>query len=270
VSVRPDLANDFMPKAAPKNGIHSSNTINLQTGQIEDVYEDGTRKVIRKATPQEIARAGHVPNEGRQEPLVQVQQPDGSIEYVPRSQASGMKAPNRAAQGSASLKKAVATNQTNLSVIDDALSELQKYPDAIGLKRGVGDNINQRLDPKGVAARAALMNISSLLIHDRSGAAVTAAEFPRLKPFIPAITDSYAAAKTKLEKLKQAIASESAALGQQLGSEAAPITPGAPPRGGSSGDIDLRNSPTLSSLDRARAKRDPKFAAWLMSQGITP
>jgi hypothetical protein len=58
-----------------------------------------------------------------------------------------------------------------------------------------------RMDPKGVAARAAITNLGSAILHDRSGAAVTAAEFPRLQPFIPSMEDSYDTARTKLRAL---------------------------------------------------------------------
>lgn len=62
VAVRPDLANDFMPKAPPKPAtIHTPSQLNMQTGDIEDVYDDGHRVVVRKATPAEIAKASHVP-----------------------------------------------------------------------------------------------------------------------------------------------------------------------------------------------------------------
>jgi hypothetical protein len=55
-----------------------------------------------------------------------------------------------------------------------------------------------RMDPKGIAARAAVFNLGSLKIHDRSGAAVTASETPRLLPFIPTPGDSAKTVKTKL------------------------------------------------------------------------
>jgi hypothetical protein len=63
----------------------------------------------------------------------------------------------------------------------------------------IGDKALQKLDPKGVATRAAIANIGSMVIHERSGAAVTAAEYPRLRPFIPKVTDDQATAEKKLK-----------------------------------------------------------------------
>lgn len=94
--------------------------------------------------------------------------------------------------------KAYVENSQAMRKIDDALAEAKLYPDAFGVTRIAGETINQRMDPKGVKARALVADIGSLKIHDRSGAAVTAAETPRLLPFIPQITDKYETIKTKL------------------------------------------------------------------------
>ena len=69
---------------------------------------------------------------------------------------------------------------------------------ATGLKNYLPDAILQRTDPKGVETRAAVANLGSMIIHDRSGAAVTASEYPRLKPFIPTATDDPATVQKKL------------------------------------------------------------------------
>lgn len=74
---------------------------------------------------------------------------------------------------------------------------------ATGLKGYTPDIALNRLDPKGTVTRAAIADIGSMIMHDRSGAAVTASESPRLKPFIPLITDSVDTARKKLERLRQ-------------------------------------------------------------------
>lgn len=168
-------------------------------------------------------------------------------------------------RSTAAIQKALASNHQQLSVIDDALRELDAYPDAVGLKRGagellpyagnLGDALNQRQDPKGVAARAAIANISSLVVHTRSGAVVTLSEFPRLAPFIPRISDTPEAIRTKLSKLKTAIAIET----QALQGENQP----APRRAGGAGP----SLPPLSADDEAKKASDPGFAAWLRAQG---
>lgn len=102
--------------------------------------------------------------------------------------------------------KAWIENNTAIKNAERALDLVDKNPQAFGISRGlpnalgatVGGAINQRLDPKGVDARAIVADIGSLKIHERSGAAVTAAEFPRLVPFIPLISDKPETIKTKL------------------------------------------------------------------------
>ena len=75
--------------------------------------------------------------------------------------------------------------------------------DATGITKGMmGHAIAQRWDPGGTATRAMIADIGSLKIHDRSGAAVTASESPRLKPFIPSVWDTPEAAATKLMQFK--------------------------------------------------------------------
>lgn len=103
----------------------------------------------------------------------------------------------------APIQKALLENDAALRKVDAALLSLDSYPDAFGLKNMLGDTIRQRTDPQGVKGRALVADIGSLKLHDRSGAAVTASETPRLKPFIPAATDEVATIKEKLGLFKQ-------------------------------------------------------------------
>lgn len=98
-------------------------------------------------------------------------------------------------------------NRRNARRADDALALLngetlpggtQGDPNATGLKGYLPNQLLNRLDPKGVDTRAAIADLGSLVIHDRSGAAVTAAEFPRLAPFIPTEKDDPETARKKL------------------------------------------------------------------------
>lgn len=99
-------------------------------------------------------------------------------------------------------------NQQNLRRAQQALTLIEGTnlgtqkgdSSATGWKGYVPDVVLQRMDPSGVDARAAISDLGSLIIHDRSGAAVTAAEFPRLKPFIPTVTDNTETAKKKLQR----------------------------------------------------------------------
>lgn len=105
--------------------------------------------------------------------------------------------------------KGIQENVNNLKQIDRALAALEKNPGSVG---GVGSmiasvvpgagNLQNRIDTEGVDLRALIGNIGSLVIHERSGAAVTASEFPRLRPFIPDISDSPETVKKKLNSFK--------------------------------------------------------------------
>ena len=139
----------------------------------------------------------------------------GAAEPIPGFQGkNGM-----GGKSTAAIKKAVASNLEQMTVLDNAIAMIEKTPTATGFMRGgmgvlpkFGDAIDQRMDPSGVDARAALSNIASLKMHDRSGAAVTAAEFPRLAPFIPSVQDTPAVALKKLRQLKQGLSVETEAL----------------------------------------------------------
>jgi hypothetical protein len=96
------------------------------------------------------------------------------------------------------VRKTLFENDAALRKVDDALKAVEAYPAALGVRNYMGDTIRQRSDPEGVRARALVADIGSLKLHDRSGAAVTASETPRLKPFIPTATDDQATVKKKL------------------------------------------------------------------------
>lgn len=111
----------------------------------------------------------------------------------------------------ASAAKGLLENQQNLRRAEQALAliegkkvgHMQGDKNATGIKGYLGEAILQRVDPSGIDARAAMADLGSLIIHDRSGAAVTAAEFPRLRPFIPQTTDEPATVQKKLKRFVQ-------------------------------------------------------------------
>lgn len=196
--------------------------------------------------------------------LVPVQHEDGSVIYTPRQQAVGQHAPSPNARGTAAIMKDVASNQTQLSVIDDAVRELDGHPSAVGLARGAADlpliggaadALNQRLDPGGVAARASLANVSSLVIKDRSGSAVTISESARLRPFIPSTGDTPEAIRIKLRKLKSAIETETKLLQQSSG-----MARGTQPTGPLPGPSTTQNSavPKVPSFEEWKAMKGHK------------
>lgn len=140
---------------------------------------------------------------------------------------SGIAKPDVSDRTQAAVRREVSSNRAQIGVINEALAELAKYPEAVGLARMAGDAINQRVDPRGIPARAALSNIGSLRIHDRSGAAVTAKEFPRLRPFIPNVSDTYEKVKSNLEAMLRELESETAEL-----EKSTPAPTATPPAGG--------------------------------------
>jgi hypothetical protein len=151
---------------------------------------------------------------------------DGTLDVI-----SGVSARNK--QPPAAIQKGYADNGASIRQIDEAIAALKQNPDAMGFKNALGDPVMQRLDPGGIETRAAVANIGSLVIHDRSGAAVTAAETPRLKPFIPMPTDTAEAAIKKLRGLRRQYENNNSQIEVQYGEDSgyAPIGGrGQPPR----------------------------------------
>jgi len=151
-----------------------------------------------------------------------VQTADGPMFVDPRNRTS---APVMGANGQpvgaqlqkppSSIVTAHAENNAVLGNIDDAIAGLDSPggKNATGIGKGigyrvplVGEQLVNWKDPAGMENRALIANIGSKVIHDRSGAAVTISEMPRLAPFIPAIGDKPEQVRKKLELLRQNIA----------------------------------------------------------------
>jgi hypothetical protein len=112
----------------------------------------------------------------------------------------------------ANINLAIIKNSQGVQQLSDTIKLLQQNPEATGFKGFVPGAILNRADPEGVNARAGVADIGSLVMHERSGAAVTAAESPRLVPFIPLITDDNATALKKLKRMKAIIEGEQKGL----------------------------------------------------------
>jgi hypothetical protein len=99
------------------------------------------------------------------------------------------------------------SNLTSLNQIDQAVKLTQSHPDAVGMGTGLlGQAYTNRNDPEGVTTRAAIQNIGAMIVHDISGAAVTVNEEPRLRPFVPQLSDSAEVVAKKLAQLRQKVA----------------------------------------------------------------
>lgn len=127
----------------------------------------------------------------------------GDLEFIPGGPADPS-TKNKPLPASAA--KGLLENQANLRMAQKAaalvngleVEGMKGDPQATGLKGYLPNQLLNRIDEKGVATRAAVADLGSMVIHDRSGAAVTASEFPRLAPFIPTAKDDAATVKTKL------------------------------------------------------------------------
>jgi hypothetical protein len=137
----------------------------------------------------------------------------------------------------AAISTAIVSNKQSLSKLDTAIALLEGNDvksgdntmlgdkEATGLKGLLPPIILNRIDPKGTDARAQAADIGSLIIHDRSGAAVTASEVPRLMPFIPNATDDNVTIIKKLKRLREMAKLEDDILNNQYNEDAGYKTP---------------------------------------------
>ena len=102
----------------------------------------------------------------------------------------------------AAQQKAYDDSDALLGHIDNSLELLKNNPDAIGFKTILPDMALSKIDPQGVATRAAVAGLSAERVHQLSGAAVSPAEFARLRPYLPASGDTAEAVQKKLTSLK--------------------------------------------------------------------
>lgn len=142
---------------------------------------------------------------------------------------------------------------------------------ATGWKGYLPNSVLNRADPSGVDARAAIADLGSLVINDRSGAAVTAAEFPRLAPFIPQPTDDAATVEKKLVRFEQVYQQEmeaqQAMYSREQGYKPSPILERAAkkqPDAMPANAMPLPQNVTAQSLQRGQAYQLPngETAVW--------
>jgi hypothetical protein len=127
----------------------------------------------------------------------------GDLEFIPGGPADPE---NKNKPLPASTAKGLLENQDNLRRAQRALAlangetvdGIRGDSAATGKKGWVPNQALNRLDPEGVDTRAAIADIGSMTIHDRSGAAVSASEFPRLQPFVPSEKDDADTVRRKL------------------------------------------------------------------------
>lgn len=115
--------------------------------------------------------------------------------------------------------QAIIENSKALQNIDAAIQSIQQNPGALGVKNMAGDTVSQFVDPTGTSVRAQLANVAGQRFHDLSGAAISASEASRLRPFIPAVTDRPEVALEKLQNLKREYQSVNDMLSQTYSKE---------------------------------------------------
>lgn len=160
--------------------------------------------------------------------------------------------------------RAMAQGAAQLDLISEARKAISEYPEAVGMRRGigiipnlerVGDVVNQNVDPRGNLARQLISNLASMEIRDRSGAAVTASEFPRLAPFIPNVYDTPEKVLLNLDGLERELLITLNALSQ--GATLKDVAQGATPSGSASEMSVAPDSTSSSGTDEREA-----FRAW--------
>jgi hypothetical protein len=101
------------------------------------------------------------------------------------------------------INTAITQNQAVLNKINRAELLLQEKPDATGIIKSITpDILLNRVDKEGTSVRALLAELAATKVHDLSGAAVSASEFARLKPFLPQPSDDVNTLRTKLAGMK--------------------------------------------------------------------
>ncbi|MGE0290417.1 MAG: cell wall hydrolase [Bradyrhizobium sp.] len=174
--------------------------------------QQGAQPPIMNADPNRPVQPVQAPQQGMQQPPQAMPpqmppQPQGAPPAAPQGRPMGGGAilyPNEGREPPSAIVTGMLDGASSLRKVDDALGAIRENPDAVGPSKMVQIGpIANWWQPGGAKARALVADIGSLKIHDRSGAAVSAKEFPRLQPFIPEISDTPQVAETKLRNFRR-------------------------------------------------------------------
>jgi hypothetical protein len=168
------------------------------------------------------------------------------------------------------VESAISENATIIGAINSADTMLDKgmgktaFGRTQGIKRSLGlERMGMTEEDQDLAAIVA--NVASQQIKLRSGAAVTASEWPRLRPFIPVLdgpgADDAATVRRKLGKMREIIAEETNARADYYERQgyAVPQIPGRRP-----------SAPNVRTDRPAGMMDDPGFLDYLRSRGYAP
>lgn len=204
-----------------------------QRGMTFDAWDQARRRAGAASTTVTLGSPVPVTLPDGTQALVQPANRPGEPPQIMRIPGSGEPLRPPPKETPAALREKLATNSVTLGKIDQALALVDRKPGSLGAQNYLPDAIVQRIDPQGVDVRAIVADIGGQKIHDRSGAAVTVGESARLKPYIPAATDTPDTVRIKLRQFR----AEYAAMQQALASgasiaQADAAGPAAPAPGG--------------------------------------
>lgn len=110
-------------------------------------------------------------------------------------------------------RKSLTENKTTLANIEAGLKSLDANPKAYSFLKGImGPDVTNRLDPKGVATRTQIDNITAVYRKWLTGAQMSDKERKAYERFLPAPTDNYTIVKSKLEGMRGAVQRSNDAL----------------------------------------------------------
>ena len=181
-------------------------------GYIPLISQNGPPILLKPADQKPVA-----PNERPLPPVGYTWGPGGGLNPIPGGPADPAVIERTANARKTAAEKAIPQTITKgmqenldaLKQLDRVETALKAVPESVG---GPGSMlaatvpgaglIQNRIDKEGTQLRALVADIGSMKIHDRSGAAVTVSEFPRLRPFIPSIADDAATIRSKLANFR--------------------------------------------------------------------
>jgi hypothetical protein len=204
---------DLKPPAGMTTGQFAA-AIKASGIPLEEVIDEGNHVHVAWAdgaqapAGPELLRKGNPEAKTKDAPSGYRYKADGALEPIPGGPADPAVSSNtkNLKPVPTGAKAGYVGNSQALKNIDRAIKAATDNPEAFGVENYMPLQIRDRLPGKGsnggVSARAIVAQISSQKIHDLSGAAVTATEFPRLRPFIPLATDRADVVIQKLENMR--------------------------------------------------------------------
>ena len=227
------IANDGMPKANERGAYSLNGKTEFSNMGSEGVMSNATGATTTTPVGQSVIYKNMEAKDAKEQtaPSGYRNNADGTQSFIKGGPADPALDVIKLKQIPSSISTAIVNNNQSLSKLDAAIALFEGKnvgegdgmmlgdKEASGLKGYLPQAMLNRLDPKGVDARASAADIGSLILHDRSGAAVTASESPRLLPFIPTNTDDNATILKKLKRLREYQRTETDLLSSQYNGE---------------------------------------------------